>query len=346
MAIKDVVVKISLQKPITAVGFGIPLILATLQSADVPYTECTSVEEVRALFPDTVVEDVTTEHVVTQAASLLFMQNDRPEKIAVCGSTKKATAVLPEIWSNDWRQLLIPTLGITGEDTIPVISNYIEAQGDKMFFCSIDNYDDILVTSGITCEENERTVVLFYDKEGSPVCPEAAVVGATAGFAAGSFTYKNIVIKGLSPLEKTDAEVTTMHKAGCITILRKCGDIVTSEGITLSGEYIDIVDSKDWIIKDMEYGIQKTLIQLPKVPYDNTGIGILEAQCAVTLKRAFNMGMIAVNDEGLPAYSTTFKKRSEVDAGDRTVRKYLGGSFKFDLAGAVHNVTINGTIVV
>lgn len=346
MAIKDVIVKISLQKPITAVGFGIPLILATIQNKDVPYTECTNIEEVRALFPDTTVEDVTTEHVVTQAASLLFMQNDRPEKIAVCGTTKKATAIFPEIWNQDWRQLLIPTLGTDGEDGIPVISNYIEAQGDKLFFCSIDNYDDIHVTSGISCEENERTVVFFYDKEGAPVCPEAAIVGATAGLTAGSFTYKNMVIKGLTPLDKTDAEVTTMHNAGCITLLKKAGEIVTSEGITLGGEYIDVIDSQDWIIKDMEYGIQKTLIQLPKVPYDNTGIAILESQCATTLKRAFGMGIIAVNDEGLPAYATNFKKRSEVDAGDRTVRKYLGGSFTFDLAGAIHNVTINGTIVV
>lgn len=346
MSKKDVIVKISLQKPITAVGFGIPLILATIQNKDVPYTECSTVDEVKELFPDTTVEDVTTEHVVTQAANLLFMQNNRPEKIAVCGTTKKATAILPEIWEKDWRQLLIPTLNVEGEDSIPVISNYIEAQEDKMFFCSIDKYDDIQVTEGISPTENDRTVVFFYDVEGSPVCPEAAIVGATAGLEAGSFTYKNIVIKGLTPVEKTDMEVTTIHNAGCITILRKCGDIVTSEGITLSGEYIDIVDSKDWIIKDMEYGIQKTLIQLPKVPYDNVGIGILESQCATTLKRGFNKGMIAVDDDGLPAYSTNFKKRSEVDAGDRTVRKYLGGGFTFDLAGAVHNVHINGTVVV
>lgn len=346
MAIKDVIVKITLKKPITAVGFGIPLILATLQNNDVPYTECGNVEEVRALFPDTTVEDVTTEHVVTQAASLLFMQNNRPEKIAVCGSTLKATSILPTIWDKDWRQLIIPTLNIEGEDTIPVISNYIEVQNDKMFFCSIDNFEDIQIIEGISPENNERTVVFYYDVEGAPVCPEAALVGATAGFDAGSFTYKNIVIKGLTPCTKTDGEVTTIHTAGCITLLKKAGEIVTSEGIVLSGEYIDIVDSKDWIIKDMEYGIQKTLIALPKIPYDNVGIGIIEAQCATTLKRAFNMGIIATNDEGLPAYSTNFKKRSEVDAGDRTVRKYLGGSFTFDLAGAIHNVTINGTIEV
>lgn len=343
---KDVIVKITLDKPITKVGLGIPLILATLQNSAVPYTECSNLEEVRALFPDTTVQDVTTEHVVTQAASLLFMQNNRPEKIAVCGVTGKATASLPSIWNKEWRQLLIPTIRTTGEDSIPVISNYIEAQGDKMFFCSIDDYSDIQVSSGLDPKSNERTVVFFYDLEGAPVCPEAAIVGATAGFEAGSFTYKNIVIKGLTPLTKTDAEISTMHAAGCITLLKKAGEIVTSEGITLSGEYIDIIDSKDWIIKDMEYGIQKTLIQLPKVPYDNTGIAILEAQCATTLKRAFAMGIIAVDDEGLPAYSTHFLKRSEVDPGDRTVRKYLGGSFKFDLAGAIHNVTINGVIMI
>ena len=120
--VKDIVVKISLQKPIPKVGLGIPLILATIQSKDTPYTECSDIEEVRKLFPDTVVEDVTTEHVVAQAASLLFMQNDRPEKIAVCGTTKKATAALPDIWNEDWRQLIIPTIGTSGEDNIPTIS--------------------------------------------------------------------------------------------------------------------------------------------------------------------------------------------------------------------------------
>ena len=343
---KDVIVKIDLQKAVGKAGFGIPLILATLQSSDVAYTECSDVEEVRTLFPDTVVEDVTTEHVVTQAAKLLFMQKDRPEKIAVCGSTSKATVALPKIWNNDWRQLLVPTIGTSGEDSIVEISNYVEAQGDKMYFCSIDDFSDIQVSSGTDPKSNDRTVVFFYDVAGAPVCPEAAVVGATAGLEAGSFTYKNIVIKGLTPCTKTDAELTTIHNAGCITLVKKAGEIVTSEGITLSGEYIDIIDSEDWIIKDMEYGIQKTLIALPKVPYDNRGIAILESQCATTLKRAFNMGMVAVDDNGLPAYATDFKKRSEVDAGDRAERKYLGGSFEFDLAGAIHNVHIKGTIIV
>ena len=98
---KDVIVKIDLQKAAGKAGFGIPLILATLQNNDVGYTECSDVEEVRKLFPDTTVEDVTTEHVVTQAAKLLFMQNDRPEKIAVCGSISKATDALPKIWDKD-----------------------------------------------------------------------------------------------------------------------------------------------------------------------------------------------------------------------------------------------------
>lgn len=343
---KDVIVKINLQKAIGRVGLGIPLILATIQNADVPYTECTDVEEVRKLFPDTVVEDVTTEHVVTKAASLLFMQNDRPASIAVCGTTKKATAFLPTIWDNDWRQLIIPTMGTAGEDNIATISNYIESMGDKMYFCSISSFDDITTTGGVDITSNDRTAVFYYDLENAPVCPEAAIVGATAGLDPGSFTYKNIIIKGLTPLSKTDGEIKTIHNAGAFTLLKKCGDIVTSEGITLSGEYIDIIDSQDWVIKDMEYGCQKVLNALPKVPFDNRGIAILEAQCATTLKRAFGMGIIAVDDDGLPAYYTDFAKRSEVDAGDRAQRKYLGGKFGFDLAGAVHEARITGTIIV
>lgn len=330
----DVKVVIELSKAAPRLGFGYPLIFAGVQESAVEYKEVGSLEEV-------VSAGFAAETAVYKAAQLLFMQADCPSKIAVCASTDAAVTALPALLGEGWRQLVVVSTDTDGESTVEAISDYIEACGKHaVYFAHVTENDEAIAA----VEGNDRTVLVAY-KSGDVANPEAAVVGATAGLDVGSFTYKNIILKGVTAQTYTDSEVDALHQKGVITILKKAGSIVTSEGVAVSGEFIDIVDSKDYIIQQIEYQAQYMMNRVHKLPYDNRGIAALEGVVVSVLKDAANNGMIAVNDEGDYDYTVNFAPRSECAASDISTRHYAEGKFEFALAGAIHTAKIKGTII-
>lgn len=331
MSHKDVQVVIKLEKVITRLGFGVPLLLAGKAETAIPYTECSDIDEVKALYA----EGTAT----YEAAELIFKQEEPPSTIAVCSSTDNVVTALDSLMDKGWRQLIVVSESVEGESALKDIADYLEARDDKMYFA---NVSDLSVLTAISPKDYDHTVAFYYTDD--VTCPVAALVGATAGKDVGSFTYKNQILLGLNPLELTSTKLNEIHEAGAITFVQKAGDNVTSEGKTLGGEYIDVIDSKDWLIQQIEYKVQKTFNNMDKVPYDNNGINQLDAVVVTVLKEAYENGMIAVDDEGLPTYYTDFAKRSETDEADRVVRKYLGGAFGFELAGAIHDAKITGYI--
>jgi hypothetical protein len=330
----DVKVVINLAKPTTGIGFGYPLIFQGKATTAIAYTECTSIDDVM-----TAIGSGYATHPIYKAALLMLMQNTAPSKFAIMAATGTTAATLPTIITNGWRQLIVVSIGTEDESTISDISTYIETTDSKMYFASVAS------VSGATISGNERTVMLVHDDaDENVVYPEAALVGATAGKPAGSVNYKNQVLKGLTPAVLSAAELTAIEAAHAMAFVLKAGYGVTSDGKTTSDEYIDIIDSKDFIIQNIEYQTQVVLIQNDKVPYDNTGIALLENVCVNVLREAANNGIIATNDEGAYIYSVNYLGRSETQASDRAQRKYIEGSFSFALAGAIDTVEINGTI--
>lgn len=334
MAKNDVKVVIELSKAAPRLGFGYPLIFAGKQTAAVEYVEVGSLDEV-------VSAGFAAETPIYEAASTLFMQSNAPSKIALCASTDAAVTALPNVLGEGWRQLIVVSAGTEGESTVEAISDYIEACGKPaMYFAHVGKSDSAIAA----VEGNERTVLVAYETDDCD-CPEAALVGATAGLDVGSFTYKNLILKGVSAQSYTDAEVDALHEKGVITIQKKAGSIVTSEGIVVSKEFIDIVDSKDYIIQQIEYQCQYLLNRVPKLPYDNRGIASLEGVVVSVLKDAANNGMIAVTDDGDFDYTVNFAPRSQCAPSDISTRHYAEGKFEFALAGAIHTAKIKGTIL-
>lgn len=330
MAKNDVVVKITQKQVAGSAGFGVPLIVQGKAAAAKEYAEYGTLDEVTAA-------GVARDTAVYKQCEKIFMQQNRPAKIAICIGTDKITELLEQNKEKDFRQI-IPIFG-EEDDTIKSLASYVEAAGDKLLVVKVS---DVSALTGVG--QMDRTIAIVY--AGSEEGAEGALVGATAGLTVGSFTYKNILIKGIEPDALTDAQIDAIHAVNGICIVRKAGDVVTSEGTVLSGEYADIIDSKDYVVKNIAYKSQKLLNATPKLAFDNTGISQLEGVVTGVLREAFNMGIIAQNEDGTPAYHTDFASREEVSAGDRTARTYNGGAFSFDLAGAIHYATINGTVEV
>lgn len=330
MAMNDVTVKITQKAVAGNAGFGVPLILQSKGISSKEYKEYASIDEVMEA-------GFTMEDPIYLQCSKLFMQNDRPASVAVCVGTGTAIETLNLIREKDFRQV-IPLLG-EEDSSLRELAEYIETTEDKMLFVKAS---EVSLLSNIG--KLDRTFAIVYAGEDSGV--EGAVVGATAGLTVGSFTYKNIIIKGITPDPFTDAQIKDIHAVGAICIVRKAGDVVTSEGTVLSGEYADIIDSIDYVVKNIAYKSQKMFNSSPKLPFDNRGISQLEAVTIGVLKDAYGMGIIAEDDNKLPIYSTNFATRTETSQSDRKERNYKGGKFSFEPAGAIHYTTVNGTIEV
>lgn len=330
MAKNDVIVKITQKQVAGSAGFGIPLIVQSKGTDEKAYGEYSSLDEVmEASFEQ--------DGPVYKQCSKLFMQNDRPASIAICVGTGTAVETLNQLKDKDFRQV-IPILG-EEDSTLRELAEYIETTEDKMLFIKVADTSELANIGQL-----DRTVAIVYAGEDPGV--EGALVGATAGLTVGSFTYKNMIIKGITPDPFTDAKIKEIHTAGAICIVQKAGDVVTSEGTVMSGEYADIIDSIDYVVRNIAYKSQKIFNAAPKLPFDNRGISQLEAVTISVLKEAYRMGIIAEDDDKLPIYSTDFATRSESSQSDRKERNYKGGRFSFDPAGAIHYSTINGTIEV
>lgn len=328
MAKNDVVVKITQKQVAGSAGFGVPLIIQGMGATEKEYTEYNSLDAVMeaGFAPDSP---------IYKQCAKLFIQDNRPSKIAICVGSGKITETLNQIKEKDFRQI-IPVLG-EEDDTLKELATYVEATEDKILFIKVAEVSDL---SGFG--KLDRTIAIVYsgDEEGV----EGALVGATAGLTVGSFTYKNMILRGVPADPLTDAQIEAIHTAGGICIVRKAGDIVTSEGTVLSGEYTDIIDSKDFVIRSIAYGAQKLLNTTPKLAFNNTGISQLESVVTNVLKTAATMGIVAVDAEGVPAYSTQFATRAETSAEDQSARNYKGGRFTFELAGAIHYAQISGVV--
>lgn len=332
----DVKVKIDLAKPIGQLGFGMPLILLENAAKEIPYTEVSGITDLAAA-------GITKESNAYKAANLLFAQKHAPESIAVCAVTGPATDALADakLVDKGWRHLIVVNDGETAS-TVQAISALVEAMEHKMYFAGLDVDDDTTITvTGL-----RRTVLFYCDATEDVPVPVAALVGETAGYAAGSITYKNTILTGIAAQDLTDAQIEAIHQKGGITFVAKAGDNVTSEGKVAGGEYIDVIDSEDYIIQQLTYRTQKVLNQAAKVSYDNNGIGLLESVAKDVLQGAYNNGMIATNEDGSPAYWVDYALRENTKETDRANRKYIGGNFGFALAGAIHTVEVTGTITV
>lgn len=328
----DVKVKIDLSTPAGKAGFGIPLILEDSATKEVLYAECRNLAAV-------VSAGFATTTKVYKAAATIFMQDNAPEKIAVCATSGTTATWLADVANTgkDWRQLIVVS---ESEIAVASIMTAIEALSNKLYFADL-GIEDVteLSVSNIT-----RTVLFYCAATSEYPSPVAALVGATAGLKAGSFTYKNMILKGIAPQHLSDTEIGAIHKKGGFTFVTKAGDNVTTEGKVAGGEYIDVIDSKDYVISNLEYQTQKTLNTMDKIPYDNNGIAILDSVAVNVMRDAYNNGIIASKEDGTAAYAVNYAKRENTDETDRVVRKYVGGQFSFTLAGAIHEVEITGEV--
>jgi hypothetical protein len=312
---------------LTQVGFGMPFILAT--NADKAYKEYTDLPSVAVDYAE------STE--AYKFANRVFGQSPRPPILAIAGKQSSVPAELVTFLNqlvetnNNWYFLLCD---LQTDAAITALSTWTDAQ-KKLYFATTS-------TLGLAATlESERTVLMYHESDSTAA---AGWVGKCAPENPGSITWKFKTINGLVAADIGVTELNQLHEDGGNSYIRKLGVLQTSEGKTTSGEYIDVMRSQDFIEARMIEQVSRTLFTKKKVPYDNTGIAMLVADVETVLKLATSQGIVALDDDGNGMWEVTAIRREDTPVNDIALRKYNGISWVVTLAGAVHEVTIRGTL--
>lgn len=174
----------------------------------------------------------------------------------------------------------------------------------------------------------------------------AAMLGNRLPMAPGSDTW---ALKTLSGITVDNARSLTPTQEGyliannCSTYTIIAGLNTTTGGKTPSGEYADIIRGRDWLKSTIQTRTFGYIKGQEKVPYTDLGTeSIASAGVRTSLADAIRVSFLAAD----PAPVVTVTPVADVAGSAKAARTYGGISWTATLAGAIHAVTIGGTVSV
>lgn len=285
---------------------------------------------------------------VQAVASGYFAQTDHATKLMVITYVDDVTAALDEYGSEGWEFGTVA--GADVDDTVKsAFSNYIEGQAKQFFVLNLPATEETVTNAATISKQyfgNTRTIAFASGTdEGSSFNGVGALIGALGNETVGSITWKFKALTGIDVVDLTAAQVKKLHENGIFTYVAKGENKETSEGFTIGGQFIDDLHGDDWIKGSLEKELQNLLHSTAKLAYDAKGIAQIDATITGVLMQATTNGIILIDpDSGNGSYTVTTKSRSEVDATDISGRHYKGASFTYIRSGAIHDITVHGTV--
>jgi len=184
-----------------------------------------------------------------------------------------------------------------------------------------------------------RTGALFHSLTGTASEPyvDAAIIGKIFPYTPGTINW---AFKQLATVP-ADAILENQIENG----LAKYGNLYTAiSGVNIvqmgqvgSSDYFDVIHGTDWLQARIQNRLYTVLVNSQKVPFTDGGIQGLVAE----LKAALNEG---VQNGFLASYSVTAPTAAAVSSTNKGNRILPDVTFTAELAGAINNVQIQGTL--
>lgn len=273
---------------------------------------------------------------IYKKASAYFAQANPSDRIAVLTyDPSKLSESLEAFWYFDWT-FAIQAESKIGNETMS-LSNIFEANKDHFLVLQTANADDYKSYSG-----QNYTIGLVHDLS-EPM--DAALLGSTALLTVGSTTWKFRNLVGITPDLLTANELKGIAASYAIAYVEVAGQGETSEGTSLSGEYIDTLHGVLWVKTEMQNRLERLLQSNNKIPYEQSGINMIQGVAITVLEQAWEQGIVLTNEKnGKGDYTVTATPRSAQSASDLSKRHYGGLSFTYHASGAIHTITVHGTV--
>jgi len=171
----------------------------------------------------------------------------------------------------------------------------------------------------------------------------AALVGQNLPKEPGSFTWKFKEVSGIVADVLTPTEKSNIQGKNGNVYTTVAGVNILEEGITASGEFIDIIQGTDWITARTKENVFNLFVSEDKVPFDDGGIEAIKLQVEDILAQAVTRTILR-GGEDKPTVSAP--KLSQTTAPDRAARYLRTVTFQGYYAGAIHKTQIKGSLAV
>ncbi len=247
--------------------------------------------------------------------------------------------------NKNWYAIVMTT---HGKAEIIAAAAWTESNQRLLLASSADN--DILgsgssdLASSLKTSAYARTALMWHQEP--TTFPEAAWAGKFLPDAPGSSTWAYKTLAGIAaspttPGNLTDTAITNVEAKFCNYYFALGGVNITRPGHVSSNEWLDIVIGLDWLKARLQERIYSRLVGLKKIPYTELGVSLIVAEIRAQLLEAANAGLLVQGSEVV-----SFPLVSAISPTDKANRLLPNGTFSATLQGAIHAVTINGSVSV
>jgi len=196
------------------------------------------------------------------------------------------------------------------------------------------------VASTLQLSAYARTFLIYHP------APFKAAAAAWAGkvlpLDPGSATWKFKTLAGIPVYTLTPTERSNALGKNSNIYERVAGNNITGEGVTSSGEFIDITQFVDFITARLQENIFFRIVNANKIPFTDAGIAIIENEVRGVMQLGISVGGFAAD----PPPVVTVPKAADVSSVDKANRLLPDVKFTATLAGAIHKIEINGVVTV
>lgn len=170
------------------------------------------------------------------------------------------------------------------------------------------------------------------------------------GYNPGAETWALKSLSGIEAEDLSSTKITSLEALPSNYYRIIAGKGMAAPGKVGSGEWIDVIRFKDYLINEIQVEVFNYLSRNAKVQYNDGGITGVQNVIESVLSQGQRNGGIdedRFDDDGNidRGYIVTVPKSADISASDRMARKLTNVSFMARLAGAIHNVRIKGTLV-
>lgn len=357
--LSDITVKLNVETPSVPVNMGN---LALFVKGDKQNVEgFNSYEDLQKVYG--------SNDLVKQVANGYFSQDDHGNKLFVITYTDVATAATA-YYGEGWEfatvipgvKVVAPSVGDQGKEKEAVtvdttndladtvaLSNFIDGKKERFAVVGLpatnENVEKISDTKKAFGNSPRTIIFVSGTNQAEAEYGIGGLVGAVGNETVGSVTWKFRKIGGVKPVDLTVTQIQKLHENNAFTYVTKAALDQTSEGKTLSGEFIDALHGDDWVKASLETELQKLLSNSKKITFDSAGIAQIDATVTAVLTTATNNGIISENPETKAGeFTVSTVSRAESSEEDVAQRNYTGLSFSYTRSGAIHTVRVNGQI--